>query len=133
MWSIGDVERSEKIFNALNSKLAESYHPGQFTVHAFCHVRGWLRNGPPVYVQGSGQFLMAEVHPPKAPPFRFVFQREDVLDVDSHETVLMFIQSLNFQDYERTDSKRYYYQFIPELEDCSGEIRGWEAGTLRAE
>jgi hypothetical protein len=130
---IGEVERSEKVFNALGAKLAESYRPAQFSIHAFCQAQGWVRNGPPEYVKHPGEFLMAEVHPPKAPAYRFMIQREDALDIGKHETALMFIQLQNFPDYEREDGKRYYYQFIPQLGDSSGELKAWAAGERFAE
>ncbi len=126
----GDFERSEAVINALAERLAETYDTAEFSIQGPSEARGWVRNGPPGYVQGSGQFLIVEVHPSSAPSYRFMIQREDSLDDDSHENVLVFIQRKDFSDFERTDGEVFYYQFIPQWRGAPGHIREWEAGEL---
>jgi hypothetical protein len=131
--NVGEIERSETIFRALEHRLAESYLSGQFTIRAFCQTVGWVRNGNRTYAQRAGEFLMAEVHPLKAPAYRFMILKEDALEVGTHEAVLMFIQLQSFPDFERTDGKQHYYQFIPQRGNASGELKAWEPGTLNLE
>ena len=87
MLTAGDIERSEEVFNALGDQLAKAYHPAEFSIRAFVQARGWVRNGPPAYVKHTATFVMAEVHPSNAPPYRFMIQREDALDADTHENL----------------------------------------------
>jgi len=130
MLSAGDIERSEEVFNALGERLAKSYHPAEFSIRAFAEARGWVRKGPPVYVEYTGSFVMVEVNPSNAPPYRFMIQREDALDADTHENVLAYIKRHDFSEFERTDGKSYYYQYIPQLGEGPGQMREWEAGKL---
>ena len=133
MLKVGEVERSEKVFNALGAKLAESYRPAQFSIQAFCQAQGWVRNGPPEYAKHNGEFLMAEVHPPKAPAYRFMIQREDALGADTHQSVVGFINRHDFSQFERTDGKSYYYQLMPRLGGGPARTKEWEAGRLGGE
>jgi hypothetical protein len=130
MLTAGDIERSDEVFKALGEKLASAYHPAEFSIRAFIEACGWVRNGPPEYVKFTGTFVMAEVRPSNASPYRFMIQREDALDADSHENVLAFIKRHDFSEFERTDGKSYYYQFIPQLGEGPGQTKKWEAGKL---
>lgn len=130
MLTAGDIERSEEIFNALGEQLAITYHPAEYSIRAFAQARGWVRKGPPVYVKHTGSFVMAEVHPSTAPPYRFMIQREDALDAETHQNVLAYLKSHDFSKFERTDGKSFYYQFIPQLGESSGQTKEWEAGKL---
>ena len=130
MLSVGEIERSEEIFNALGEQLAVSYHPAEFSIRAFAELRGWVRNGPPAYLKSAGSFVMAEVRPSNAPPYRFMIQREDALDAETHENVLAYLKRQDFSEFERTDSKSYCYQYIPLLGEGPGRTREWETGKL---
>ena len=131
MLTVEDIERSEKIFNALGEQLAITYHPGEFSIRAFAELRGWVRNGPPAYVKSTGSFVMAEVHPQNAPAYRFMIQREDALDAETHQNVLAYLERHDFSVFERTDGKSYFYQYIPQLgEEGLGRTREWERGKL---
>ena len=126
----GDLERSESVANVLTEKLAETYDPAEFLIKRFSEARGWVRNGPPGYIPKNGEFLIAEVDPSNAPAYRFMVQREDVLDIDSHENVLVFIRRQDFSDFERTDGKVFYHQFIPQQGSAPGHTKQWEVGEL---
>ena len=133
MLSAGEIERSEKIFNALGDRLALCYSPAEFSIRAFSQARGWVRKGPPVYVKHIGQFLMAEIQPAAAPAYRFMIHREDALDIETHESVLAHIESLDFSAFESTDGKSVYYQFIPSRGGCPEETKRWLAGEIYGE
>jgi len=130
MLTARDIERSDEVFSALGESLARAYHPAEFSIRAFIEACGWVRHGPPEYVKFTGTFVMAEVRPSNAPPYRFMIQREDALDADTHEQVLAFIKSHDFSEFERTDGKSCYFQFIPQLGESPGQTRKWEAGKL---
>lgn len=130
MLTVEDIERSEKVFNALGEKLAEAYHPAEFTIRAFVETRGWVRKGPPVYAESTGTFVIAEINPANAAPYRFIIQREDALDAGTHSSVLAFIESHDFSEFERADGKKYCYQFTPQPGEGLGQTRQWETGKL---
>ncbi len=130
MLSADDIERSEEVFNALGDQLAIAYHPAQFSIRAFAELRGWVRNGPPAYVKCSGSFVMAEIQPSNAPPYRFMIQREDALDAETNENVVAYLRRHDFSAFERTDGKNYCYQYIPQLGEGPGRTREWETGKL---
>ena len=133
MTNSSDQERKIAILEALNAALKEAYDANVFSVRAFGDAWGWVRGGTPVYDKNPGQFLIAEVDPPDAPRFRFIIQREDVLDVGTHEIALAFIQHQDFSDFERTDEKVFYHQFVPGWGSGPGQLKVWEVGALDAE
>ena len=133
MTDSGDQERLDAVLDALNTALEKAYNPNEISVEAFGDAPGWVRGGSPIYAKNTGQFLIVEVNPPNAPPFRFIIQREDVLDVGIHEQALAFIQHRDFSEFERTDGKVFYYQFMPPWGSSPVQLKAWEAGTLDAE
>jgi len=133
MLNPGDIERSDLVFNALGESLAKTYHPAEFSIGAFIEARGWVRTGASAYVRRSGTFVMAEVHPSNAPPYRFMIQREDALGADTHQSVVGFINRHDFSQFERTDGKSYYYQLMPRLGGGPARTKEWQAGRLGGE
>jgi len=133
MLSSGDIERSDTVFFAMGESLGKAYHAADFSIGAFIEARGWVRTGSPAYVRCSGTFVMAEVHPPNAPQYRFMIQREDALRADTHEGLMAFITGHDFSKFERTDDKNYFYQFIPRWGENPPHTKEWEAGKLGGE
>ena len=133
MLNPGDIARSDTVFNALGDSLAKAYHPAEFSIMAFIESRGWVRSGAPAHARCSGTFVMAEVHPSNAPPYRFMIQREDALGADTHESIVTYIKRHDFSEFERTDGKGYYYQFIPRWGGDPAQTKEWEAGKLGGE
>jgi len=133
MLNPGDIERSDVVFHTLGESLARTYHPAEFSIHAFVEARGWVRGGGPLYSRSSGTFVVADVHPSNATPYRFMIQREDALGADTYESVMAYIGGHDFKEFERTDGKSYYHQLIPRRGGSPAHIKEWEAGKLGGE